>query len=205
MGEGVCACVCVCVCVCVCAHVYEGVRVGKAFMATFIHCSASVRINPYVYACSYVVMYLTSKTEIEFDNDISLFMFSIVRKSQGYILIIFLFLTLLSSKAAGFCYCNDIVLAILKLLGHFKRVLYIDIDLHHGDGVEAAFSFSNKVMTVSFHKHVPGFFPGLQEEHDVCTCSYVRMYLFTLHNVYTVNIPCMHTYIYTCIHTYKHT
>ena len=37
-------------------------------------------------------------------------------------------------EASGFCYCNDIVLAILRLLEKFKRVLYIDIDLHHGDG-----------------------------------------------------------------------
>ena len=39
-------------------------------------------------------------------------------------------------EASGFCYANDIVLAILELLKHHKRVLYIDIDIHHGDGVE---------------------------------------------------------------------
>ena len=39
-------------------------------------------------------------------------------------------------QASGFCYCNDIVLAILELLKHNARVLYIDIDIHHGDGVE---------------------------------------------------------------------
>ena len=42
-------------------------------------------------------------------------------------------------QAAGFCYINDIVLAILELLKHHHRVLYIDIDVHHGDGVEEAF------------------------------------------------------------------
>ena len=42
-------------------------------------------------------------------------------------------------EASGFCYANDIVLAILELLKHHKRVLYIDIDIHHGDGVEEAF------------------------------------------------------------------
>ena len=41
----------------------------------------------------------------------------------------------LREEASGFCYCNDIVLAILQLLEKFKRVLYIDIDLHHGDGM----------------------------------------------------------------------
>eukprot|EP01052_Picozoa_sp_SAG31_P009445 SAG31_NODE_496_length_14862_cov_9.280837_11_plen_190_part_00 len=38
------------------------------------------------------------------------------------------------SGASGFCYVNDIVLAILELLKHHARVLYIDIDIHHGDG-----------------------------------------------------------------------
>ncbi|XP_072178285.1 histone deacetylase 8-like [Diadema setosum] len=63
-------------------------------------------------------------------------------------------------EAAGFCYVNDIVLAILKLKEHFSRVLYIDLDLHHGDAVDDAFIFTPKVMTVSLHKHSPGFFPG---------------------------------------------
>jgi acetoin utilization deacetylase AcuC-like enzyme len=39
------------------------------------------------------------------------------------------------SEASGFCYVNDCVLAILQLLKTFQRVLYIDIDIHHGDGV----------------------------------------------------------------------
>ena len=43
------------------------------------------------------------------------------------------------SSASGFCYINDIVLAILELLKYHDRVLYIDIDIHHGDGVEEAF------------------------------------------------------------------
>ena len=44
-----------------------------------------------------------------------------------------------ASQASGFCYVNDIVLAILELLKYHQRVLYIDIDVHHGDGVEEAF------------------------------------------------------------------
>ncbi|PUZ56082.1 hypothetical protein GQ55_5G267200 [Panicum hallii var. hallii] len=62
-------------------------------------------------------------------------------------------------RASGFCYVNDIVLAIDELLGHFRRVLYVDIDVHHGDGVETAFVGSNRVMTVSFHQRTEGFFP----------------------------------------------
>ena len=57
------------------------------------------------------------------------------------------------SEASGFCYVNDIVLAILELLKYHQRVLYIDIDIHHGDGVEEAFYTTDRVMTVSFHKY----------------------------------------------------
>ena len=39
-------------------------------------------------------------------------------------------------EASGFCYVNDIVVAILELLKYHSRVLYIDIDIHHGDGVQ---------------------------------------------------------------------
>ena len=44
------------------------------------------------------------------------------------------------------------MLAILELLKKHERVLYIDIDIHHGDGVEEAFYATNRVMTVSLHK-----------------------------------------------------
>ncbi|KAJ1658727.1 histone deacetylase [Dispira simplex] len=70
------------------------------------------------------------------------------------------------SEASGFCYVNDIVLAILELLRYFPRVLYIDIDVHHGDGVEEAFYTTDRVMTVSFHKYGE-FFPGTGELRDV--------------------------------------
>lgn len=118
------------------------------------------------------------------------------------------------AEASGFCYINDIVLAILELLKEHQRcvlgfwgfqgspdssstcgctvkacmlytccagmmrqrskaaehaskcpavvccrVLYVDIDIHHGDGVEEAFYTTNRVMTVSFHKY-GDFFPG---------------------------------------------
>ncbi|GMH39063.1 hypothetical protein BSKO_06961 [Bryopsis sp. KO-2023] len=70
------------------------------------------------------------------------------------------------AEASGFCYINDIVLAILELLKTFQRVLYVDIDIHHGDGVEEAFYRTDRVMTVSFHKHGE-FFPGTGALGDI--------------------------------------
>ncbi len=65
------------------------------------------------------------------------------------------------AEASGLCYVNDIVLAILQLLRKHPRVLYVDIDVHHGDGVEEAFWSTDRVMTVSFHKYdAMNFFPG---------------------------------------------
>ncbi|KAJ9612946.1 histone deacetylase [Cladophialophora chaetospira] len=70
------------------------------------------------------------------------------------------------SEASGFCYVNDIVLGIIELLRFHKRVLYIDIDVHHGDGVEEAFYTTDRVMTVSFHKYGE-YFPGTGELRDI--------------------------------------
>ncbi|KAH7442599.1 hypothetical protein KP509_03G095800 [Ceratopteris richardii] len=69
-------------------------------------------------------------------------------------------------EASGFCYVNDIVLAILELLKYHPRVLYIDIDIHHGDGVEEAFYTTDRVMTVSFHKF-GDYFPGTGDLRDI--------------------------------------
>ena len=55
------------------------------------------------------------------------------------------------AEASGFCYINDIVLAILELLKVHQRVLYVDIDIHHGDGVEEAFYKTDRVMTVGLN------------------------------------------------------
>lgn len=70
-------------------------------------------------------------------------------------------------EAAGFCYMNDVVISLLQLTQTYKRVLYIDLDLHHGDAVQDAFAHTPKVMTVSFHKHSPGFYPGSGNVDDV--------------------------------------
>ena len=69
------------------------------------------------------------------------------------------------AEASGFCYINDIVLSITELLKYHPRVLYIDIDIHHGDGVEEAFYTTNRVMTCSFHKY-GDFFPGSGSAYD---------------------------------------
>lgn len=47
---------------------------------------------------------------------------------------------------------------------YHPRVLYIDIDIHHGDGVQEAFYLTDRVMTVSFHKYGNYFFPGTGTE-----------------------------------------
>ena len=72
------------------------------------------------------------------------------------------------SKASGFCYLNDCVLAIMRLLYEYRRVLYIDIDVHHGDGVEEAFLTTNRVLTLSFHQYESdqSFFPGTGNVDD---------------------------------------
>ncbi|KAJ1957510.1 hypothetical protein EC988_000792, partial [Linderina pennispora] len=63
-------------------------------------------------------------------------------------------------QASGFCYVNDIVLGILELNKTFSRVLYVDMDLHHGDGVQDAFLYSSRVMTLSLHHYDRGFYPN---------------------------------------------
>ena len=56
-------------------------------------------------------------------------------------------------RAAGFCYVNDPVLAILALLDRgLERIYYVDVDAHHGDGVQDAFHDDDRVLTVSVHE-----------------------------------------------------
>ncbi|MFN0301696.1 MAG: acetoin utilization protein AcuC [Burkholderiales bacterium] len=56
-------------------------------------------------------------------------------------------------RASGFCYFNDPVFAILKCLrGGVERVLYVDLDAHHGDGVQAAFERDPRVLMISIHE-----------------------------------------------------
>ncbi|MCG5241160.1 acetoin utilization protein AcuC [Azospirillum doebereinerae] len=58
-----------------------------------------------------------------------------------------------AGRASGFCYFNAPVLGILELLDHgVERVLYVDLDAHHGDGVEDAFAEDDRVLTISVHE-----------------------------------------------------
>ncbi|WP_130494566.1 acetoin utilization protein AcuC [Motilibacter rhizosphaerae] len=67
----------------------------------------------------------------------------------------------LSSEAAGFCVYNDAAVAISRLLElGAERVAYVDVDVHHGDGVEAAFYDDPRVLTVSLHESGTTLFPG---------------------------------------------
>lgn len=64
------------------------------------------------------------------------------------------------NRASGFCYINDAAVAIKYLLKLGKRVAYIDIDAHHGDGVEYAFYDTDRVLTISLHENGQWLFPG---------------------------------------------
>ncbi|MCY0945103.1 MULTISPECIES: acetoin utilization protein AcuC [Streptomyces] len=70
-------------------------------------------------------------------------------------------------SAAGFCVYNDAALAVARLLElGAERVAYVDVDVHHGDGVQAAFWDDPRVLTVSLHEHPRTLFPqtGWPEE-----------------------------------------
>ena len=73
----------------------------------------------------------------------------------------------MADHAAGFCYLNDVVLACMKLAAAGKRVLYLDVDAHHGDGVQAAFYRRNDVMTVSLHESGKTLFPWGGFENEI--------------------------------------
>jgi acetoin utilization protein AcuC len=62
-------------------------------------------------------------------------------------------------RAGGFCYVNDIGMVIERLLASGKRIMYVDIDAHHGDGIEDAFISDPRVMKVSFHESGKTLFP----------------------------------------------
>ncbi|MEP9391426.1 acetoin utilization protein AcuC [Gordonia sp. VNQ95] len=67
----------------------------------------------------------------------------------------------MKSRAAGFCIYNDCAVAIRWLLDNgFDRIAYIDIDAHHGDGVQAEFVADPRVMTISLHQHPATLWPG---------------------------------------------
>ena len=64
------------------------------------------------------------------------------------------------SRAAGFCIYNDVALAVARARAAGLRVMYIDLDVHHGDGVEAIHAADPGVLTVSIHESGRYLFPG---------------------------------------------
>jgi len=64
-------------------------------------------------------------------------------------------------RASGFCIYNDIGIAIAWLLAQgYRRIAYIDVDVHHGDGVQAMFYDDPRVLTISIHEDPRTLFPG---------------------------------------------
>ena len=65
------------------------------------------------------------------------------------------------AAASGFCVYNDPAIAIKWLLTQgAERIGYVDLDVHHGDGVQAAFYADPRVLTISLHEHPRTLFPG---------------------------------------------
>jgi acetoin utilization protein AcuC len=70
--------------------------------------------------------------------------------------------------AAGFCIYNDPAVAIAWLLENgAERVAYVDVDVHHGDGVQKAFYDDPRVMTISLHESPRSLFPGTGFAHEI--------------------------------------
>jgi acetoin utilization deacetylase AcuC-like enzyme len=71
-------------------------------------------------------------------------------------------------RAVGFCVVNDLAVAIARCTRAWPlRVLYVDLDAHHGDGVQAAFYDDPRVCTVSLHETGRYLFPGSGEVHEL--------------------------------------
>ena len=69
--------------------------------------------------------------------------------------------------AHGFCIFNDPVIAINKLLAEGMRVVYLDVDCHHGDGVQHAYYDTDRVLTVSIHESGQFLFPGTGNVEEI--------------------------------------
>ncbi len=71
------------------------------------------------------------------------------------------------ARASGFSYLNDAVIAINTLLAKGLRVAYLDLDAHHGDGVQEAYYDTDRVLTISIHESGIYFFPGTGFEDEI--------------------------------------
>jgi len=72
-----------------------------------------------------------------------------------------------AEKASGFCCLNDVVLGCLRLAEKGKRVLFLDVDAHHCDGVQDAFYARNDVMVISLHESGKTLFPWTGFENEI--------------------------------------
>ena len=70
-------------------------------------------------------------------------------------------------KAAGFCYVNDNAIACTTLAEAGKKVLYLDVDVHHGDGLAYGFYDRADIMTISLHENPKTLFPGTGFEDEI--------------------------------------
>lgn len=71
------------------------------------------------------------------------------------------------TQASGFCYINDVALACSELADAGKRVAYLDIDAHHGDGVQETFYKRRDVLTISLHESGKTLYPGTGFESEI--------------------------------------
>ncbi len=70
-------------------------------------------------------------------------------------------------RAAGFCLYNDLAIAIRAMVDRGWRVAYLDLDLHHGDGVQSLFYENDRVLTISLHESGHYLFPGTGHIHEL--------------------------------------
>ncbi len=70
-------------------------------------------------------------------------------------------------RAAGFCVLNDCAVAIRRLRRKYARVAYVDIDVHHGDGVQELFYEDPQVLTISLHETGQTLFPGTGDPSEI--------------------------------------
>jgi acetoin utilization protein AcuC len=100
-----------------------------------------------------------------------------------------------AEKASGFCYVNDVALACMVLEEAGRKVMYVDVDVHHGDGVAYAFYDDPRVLTVSLHQNPRTLFPGTGFEDEIGTGE---------GRGYCVNVPLpIGTYDAAYMHAFK--
>ena len=73
------------------------------------------------------------------------------------------------ARAAGFCVLNDCAMGLRRLRRKFARVAYVDIDVHHGDGVQESFYDDPSVLTLSLHESGRTLFPGTGDVSEIGT------------------------------------